>query len=391
MNSVVALVKCETYDEEAVARAIEEGINLLGGIEAFVKPGERILLKPNVLVGAKPDKGVNTHPSVFKSVGRKFQGAGAQVCCGDSPAVGKPVRNMKKCQLKQAAEELGIEIVDFEEGKEVIHTEAVFNKHFVIANGVLESDGVVSLSKLKTHGLVRVTGAIKNQFGCIPGLLKSEFHLRLPDPYDFSMMLVDLTSYIKPRLYIMDAIVAMEDNGPMNGNPIKLGVLLFSTDPVALDAIACKIIDMNPAHVPTLAAGERAGLGTFVYENIEIVGEPVETFTNKEFKAERSRPDRTQGPFLRRRLKNRVAQRPVMDKSKCSRCGTCVDICPVDPKAINWSNGDKSKPPKYHYGKCLRCFCCQEICPEGAITAKYPLMGKAYLKLDKVARFVFFP
>jgi uncharacterized protein (DUF362 family) len=132
---------------------------------------------------------------------------------------------------------------------------------------------MVNLPKLKTHPLVRFTGAVKNQFGCIPGLLKSQYHVKLPDPYDFANMLVDLNTLVKPRLCVMDGIMAMEGNGPKSGRPQKMSVLLFSSDPIAIDATACRIIDLDPDVVPTSRPGEKSGLGAYHSENIEIVGE----------------------------------------------------------------------------------------------------------------------
>lgn len=178
--------------------------------------------------------------------------AGANVYYGDSSAFGKCEPNMKRAMLKAAGDELGFSLADFDSEKGVSHKEALLVKSFVIANGILQSDGIVSLPKLKTHHLVRFTGAVKNQFGCVPGLLKSKFHVKLPDPHDFATMLVDLNTLVKPRLYVMDGIMAMEGNGPRSGKPKKMGVLLFSSDPVAIDATACRIIDLTRRSYPHL-------------------------------------------------------------------------------------------------------------------------------------------
>lgn len=278
--------------------------------------------------------------------------------------------------MKPVADELGIKLVDFDKGMAVVHREALLNKRFVLANGVLESDGLISLPKLKTHGLIRFTGAIKNQFGCVPGFLKSQFHVKMPDPYEFATMLVDLTALIRPRLYIMDGIMAMEGNGPRSGKPRKLGVLLFSSDPVALDAVACKIIDLDPAFVPTSEPGERAGLGTYHYENIEVVGENVESFVDRDFDVVRKPPVVMPKGALRTFLKNQLCPRPAIDKAICTNCGICVEVCPVRPKAVNWHRGDESEPPTFKYDRCIRCYCCQELCSEGAVTIQDTRLGK---------------
>lgn len=377
-KSTVALVKCDTYDDEHVRQAVEEGLDLLGGISRFIKPGERIVVKPNVLIGTNPQKCVTTHPSLFKAVGRLLQKADVSVYYGDSSSFGKCEWNMKRADLKPVADELGMKLADFDNGKAVSHKEALLNKRFVIANGVLDSDGLISLPKLKAHQLTRFTGAIKNQFGCVPGILKGEYHVKLADPYDFATMLVDLNTLIRPRLYIMDGIIAMEGNGPRSGNPKKLGVLLFSSDPVALDSVACKIIDLEPELVPTSEPGERAGLGTYHYENIDIIGEEVESLVDKDFEVIRKPPVAASSGRLRTFIKNRICPRPTIDKTICTNCGTCVEMCPINSKAVNWHTGDESRQPTFKYGRCIRCYCCQETCPEGAIAEQNTLLGKIF-------------
>jgi uncharacterized protein (DUF362 family)/Pyruvate/2-oxoacid:ferredoxin oxidoreductase delta subunit len=375
-KSKVALIKCDSYNDEQVYEAVQTGVNLLGGISSFIREGERILIKPNVLAGTNPEKCVSTHPSVFRAVGIMLKKANAILSYGDSSGFGKCEANMRRAKLKQVADELEITLADFDKGRVVTHSSALLNKRFVLANGALESDGLVSVSKLKTHELTRFTGAIKNQFGCVPGLRKSQFHVKIADPYKFATMLVDLNALIKPRLHIMDGIMAMEGNGPRSGKPKKLGVLLFSSDPVALDAVACKIIDLNPEHVPTSKPGEISGLGTYRYENIEIVGADVESLIDKSFKVVRKPPIAVSSGRIMTFIKNQICPRPTINRTICTNCGTCVTHCPVNPKAVNWHTGDKASPPTYEYARCIRCFCCQELCPDGAISIRETTLSR---------------
>lgn len=379
-KSRVALVACDTYDDGLVYQAIKSGLELIGGISRLVKPGEKILIKPNVLFGVNPDRCVCTHLSVFRAAGEILREAGASLTYGDSPGFGGSRANMKMGGFKRVADELGLAMADFRRSKAVTHKEALLNKRFVIASGVLAAEGVVSLPKLKTHGLTRLTGAVKNQFGCIPGLSKSSYHARLPDPFDFGTMLVDLNTLIKPRLYIMDAVMAMEGNGPRSGNPRKLGVLLLSQDPVALDAVACRIIDLNPAFVPTSEPGERSGLGTYHFENIEVVGDSIDNFICRDFDVVRKPPAHVAGGRWTTFVKNRTSSRPVIHDGRCTRCGRCIRHCPVTPKAVDWHDGNMLRPPVHNYNLCIRCFCCQEVCPEGAISVREPLLGKIFLR-----------
>jgi len=377
----VIIIRCDTYEDDQVLTAIQKGVDMLGGISLFAKPGERIVLKPNILIGTDPDKHVTTHPAVFRAVGKLLKDTGANVLYGDSPSFGKAEPNLRKSGIKQVADELGFGVADFNSGRSVSHKDALLVKKFVVANGVLDSDGLVSLPKFKTHGLVRFTGAVKNQFGCIPGLMKSQYHVKLPDPYDFATMLVDLNTLIRPRLYIMDGIVAMEGNGPRSGKLKRLNVLLLSSDPIALDATACRIAHLDPGIVPTSRPGEKAGLGTYHDENIELMGEPLESFVDKSFQVNRTPPMSGSGGRLRVFLKNRITQRPVIDKAKCTCCGTCITLCSVQPKAVDWYKGDESRPPRYDYNRCIRCYCCQETCPEGAIYLSTPLLGRIYSRI----------
>lgn len=379
-KSEVALIRCESYDEAAVSAAIAKGVGLLGGISKFVRPGEKITMKPNVLIGSSPEKSMTTHPAVFKAVGLLLQGGGAKVFYGDSPSIGGCYFNLRLAGLKQIGDEFSFVMADFDRGQEIIHKTALLNKKFVIANGVLESDGLISLPKLKTHGLTRFTGAIKNQFGCIPGILKGQFHVKMADPYDFATMLVDLNTYIRPRLFIMDGISAMEGNGPRNGTPRQMNVLLFSSDPVALDAVACRIIDLDPEFVPTSRPGEKSGLGTYHYENIDLLGDNIESFVAKDFDVVRTPPERAASGRMRTFLKNRATPRPVIDMTKCTGCGTCIKMCPVGPTALDWALSEGGKRPRHNYDKCIRCYCCQETCPEGAITIQTPLLSKVVFR-----------
>ncbi|MCK5827461.1 DUF362 domain-containing protein, partial [Candidatus Bipolaricaulota bacterium] len=178
--STVAIVRCGSYEQADVQEAVTRGLNLLGGAEAFVKPGETILLKPNLLTGRSPDRVVTTHPSVFRAVALALQSAGAILTYGDSPGFGKPQAAAQKAGLFDIARELDIPLADFTHGDVVSFPEGRQNKQFTIARGALSADGIVSLPKMKAHGLTRMTGAIKNQFGCVPGPLKAEFHARLP-------------------------------------------------------------------------------------------------------------------------------------------------------------------------------------------------------------------
>lgn len=375
--SKVVVVRCEDYNQENVRQAVTKGIGLLGGVSGLTSPGEKILLKPNLLVGDKPSRGTNTHPTLLQVVGEVFKEGGAKLFYGDSPGIGKPERAAKRVGYTRVAEVLDMQWADFQTGVTVSFPEGLLAKQLYLAAGALEADGIISICKMKTHGFTRITGAVKNQFGCIPGFRKSEYHVKMPDVYDFSKVCVDINRYLKPRLYIMDAIAAMEGNGPRNGELVNMKVLLFSTDPVALDAVCCQLIDLDPEFVPTAKIGREGMLGTYKSAEIEIVGDDIEELINKNFQVVRRPPEQlTNSRYFPKFLKNWISPRPVINDQRCVNCGQCVLQCPVNPKAVNWPQGDKNHHPVYNYKRCIRCYCCQEICPEKAITIKVPLLGR---------------
>jgi len=367
----VAVVWCDSYDPAVVDAAVLRGLDLLGGAARFVRSGERILLKPNLLVASAPEKAVTTHPTVFSAVARALAAEGAALSWGDSPGFGSTTGVGSRAGITGEAARLGIRTAEFGTGREVSFPDGELIKRFTIAEGVLDSDGLVSLPKLKTHALTRMTGAVKNQFGCIPGMLKGEFHARMPDVERFSQMLVDLNRLLAPRLVVMDAVIAMEGNGPRGGDPRQVGVLLISDDPVAVDAIGCRIMALDPALVGTCVWGERLGLGSM--SEIEVLGDDVPVI--EDFVVNRS-PGSTTGKLGSSLGKRLLAPRPYIVPERCTRCGTCVAVCPVAPKAVDFPAGERTRVPEHDYERCIRCYCCQEMCPERAIEVTTSLLGR---------------
>jgi Pyruvate/2-oxoacid:ferredoxin oxidoreductase delta subunit len=194
-------------------------------------------------------------------------------------------------------------------------------------------------------------------------------------------MLVDLNSFIKPRLYIMDGIMAMEGNGPMGGDPRKMNILLFSADPVALDATVCRIINVNPEFSLTVTMGKEAGQGTYLEQEIEILGDPIASFKNPEFNINREPLSKIRtGGRVARFINDLIIPKPIINENNCLKCGICVKMCPVDPKALDWHDGNHKNTPTYKYERCIRCYCCQEVCLEKAIQLKAPLLRRIFGK-----------
>ena len=380
-KSRVVIMGCESYDNELVYEKLKAAVDLLGGIGRFVNEQERILLKPNLLRGKNPDAGITTHPAVFEAMIRLLLEADcSRLAYGDSPGFGAPAGAAKESGLANIAANYEIPLKEFSSGQQIDFLLGIGTKKFDIAQGVLESDAIISLAKMKTHGLTRITGAIKNQFGCVYGLNKGMSHAHYPNNKSFSKMLVDLNRYLIPklRLFVMDGIVAMEGNGPASGKPVPMKVLLVSDDPVALDATFARLINLDPSFVPTITYGQEMELGYWSEENIEILGEPLEKFINSDFEVVRIPVHESEPSTLSflKPVQDFIIQKPVVDKEKCIGCGICEESCPVDKKAIRIVKRKRRKYPLYFYNRCIRCYCCQEMCPVGAISVKTPLLGK---------------
>jgi uncharacterized protein (DUF362 family)/Pyruvate/2-oxoacid:ferredoxin oxidoreductase delta subunit len=372
--SSVALVYCDSYAYKQVYEAVSKGIDLLGGIDQFALAHERILLKPNLLTGANPERCITTHPLVFKAVGQIFSSTGAKVVFGDNPGVVSVFSAAKKSGFSRVAKELGIDFGDFHTYVSTHHIEHGIKTEFQIAKAVFDCNGVISIPKFKSHSFTRITGCVKNQFGCLPFLQKRIFHARLPDSKEFAKMLLRLNQSINPRLYIMDAIWAMEGDGPSAGTPKQLNVLGFSTDPIALDAVMCRIISLDPYCVPTLLNGYKFGYGEIEQSKIQILGNNIEEFQIDDFEINRSNTETLCENGLSGKIILQFSKRPVIIRDKCVNCGNCSLACPTDPKAIQFKHGGVKETPTISYNNCIRCYCCQEVCLVGAIALKIKLL-----------------
>jgi uncharacterized protein (DUF362 family)/Pyruvate/2-oxoacid:ferredoxin oxidoreductase delta subunit len=375
----VAVIPCKGYEQKMVYDAIEKGIALLGGWDSFVKSDEKLLIKPNLLNRADPEKAVTTHPAVFEAVIQNLIDKGFnQLSYGDSPGhPGSAEKTAEVCGLKEIADRLKIPLADFTRSRTVDFVRGRTSRKFEICQGVLDSDGIISICKMKTHQLERITGGVKNMFGCVYGMNKGASHAKYPDAESFAQMLIDLNHLLKARIHIMDGIVAMEGNGPSSGTPVKMNVILISNDPVAMDATFCRLVDLDPSTIPTVFYGAIFGLGRWKENDIEILGvDHLKDYCNPHFDVSREKSSRGKWAYLDK-LKV-LARKPVILKNKCIRCGACVAACPLEEKAVFFPKGEmeavqtagKKEAPVYDYKKCIRCFCCQEMCPEKAIIVK---------------------
>jgi len=368
MKSQVSIVRCPDYSRQEVERAVKSSFDLLGGINKFIRKDCRVLIKPNLLSAAAAEKGVTTHPEVVRAVVKMAQDAGGKVIIGDGPSVWMGVAAdleevFKKTGMREIADEMKIKLVDFNNPR--------WHGSFPLTRHLDTVDTLISLPKFKTHNLTILTGAIKNLFGLVPGTYKTELHKRYLQAGDFCRMLVDIYKETPPALSIVDAVVAMEGEGPGSSGSLRhLGLILASRDAVALDSVLALLMGLKPEQILTTKEAARRKLGESDVRSIEIIGEDLKSLKIKPFiLPATSALMKVAQPFLDI-AKNFIKFCPQVNKKKCNLCGGCLTVCPAAAISI------KFEAILIDYKKCFSCFCCQEACPQGAIRIKKSLLSK---------------
>ena len=372
----VIVKHCDSYDEKLVNTKISQLFAELGGIESYVRPGQNVLLKVNLLMEKPAEAMVTTHPLVVKAVAKLVRDAGANPIIGDSP--GGPFskilleRAYQRSGLKEVAEELGVEL-NYDIEQEKVAFDGKLNKSFVLGKFVSRADLIINIAKMKTHGLTMMTGAVKNLFGTIPGLLKAEYHLKMPQVADFAEMLVELALCVNPVLNIVDGIWGMEGEGPSAGRIRQFSYLLAGRSPFAVDTALAYFLGIDPANrAPVINAAGKRGLSSSLDE-IEFVGDELIPPGDVEIpdSIEKSNLiDRRLPKAITRIMELLLKPRPAFLPEKCTGCRICYQSCP--PQAIRMNN----HKAEVVLDECIRCFCCQELCKYQAVKIKRPLLGK---------------
>lgn len=372
----VAVVACQNYDETTVKQAFDELEPLLGNL-AWVTKGMKIAIKANLVTFMKPEKAGTTHPSLLVELVKRLLAKGAEVVVGDSPGgpynainlnsvyAATGMKDVEACGAK-LNNSYEVEIAQFPEG--------VSLKEIPYTAYLKEADAIINFCKLKSHGMMGMSAAVKNLFGIIPGTRKPEFHFRFPEYSDFANMIVDLNEFLKPKvkLCIVDAVVAMEGNGPTSGTPKPVGLLLASQNPYFLDDICAKLIGLERENVPTLEAAFQRGLLPKTVSDI-VCNQPIEPLLVTDFdtrKVHKSLEFKDKSQWLGKALKCFLQSKPNVTKKECVGCGKCAEVCPA--KAITI----EQKVAKIDRKKCITCFCCQEFCPTGAMKVKRTQISK---------------
>ena len=365
MDSKVSIARAKAYNQDEIFLAVRKAVDLLGGISDYVKKGERILLKPNVLSAKPPESGVDTHPEVLRAVARLVKEAGAEVLVGDSPGgfyFKESDSTYETAGIKRVCEEEGLRLVAFDKADNV--------NGIPLAYVVKEVDGIISLPKMKTHDLTTITGAVKNSYGLAVGLYKAQCHLKAPRPREFAEYIVNVFECAVPRLVVMDGVVAMEGSGPAAGELREAGLILASNDCVACDAVFAALIGLAPLDIETTEEAYKRKSGEADLSRIKVLGMDLREAKLHNFKLpETSVLIRIPKPIVRL-LAGRIKFWPKIDDAICEKCQICAKSCPAGCITV------EEKGSTIDYKKCVTCFCCLELCPYKAISIKRSLLAR---------------
>jgi len=369
MNAKVSVVKCAGYEPAIVERAIRDAVNLLGGITNFIKPGSRVLVKPNLLMAKGPGCAITTHPEVVRAVIHILKEINCKIIVGDGPSVwGRYVENVEQVYdltgIRKVCQDEEVQLVTFDKRR--------MRAKFPLTSWLDECDHLISLAKFKTHEITLLTGAIKNLFGLVSGTYKTELHKNYFEPAEFAKILVDIYQEAKPALTIIDGILAMEGDGPATSGKVRqLGLLLGGADCVALDTLMAKIMGITNQEVLSTKEAAARGLGENQLSRIKIEGEDIARLNVRPFILPQAQAKIGKLPQpVKKILKSLIRYYPYCLNPKCVRCGHCEKVCPRQCIAL------KNNRILFDYKKCIACFCCQESCPEAAIGVKKSILAK---------------
>ena len=363
----VILRRCEEYQLEYIQQLLHEAIAELGGIPAL-RPGAKVLVKPNLLMKRDPEQHTTTHPAVVEAVVRELQAMGCVVTIADSPGglfTEGILRGLYAVTgMEEVAKRTGAALNYSTESADVELTHPYQTHMLTVMRCAAESDCIVSIGKIKTHGLTAYTGVVKNLFGLVPGTLKVDCHARYPEIGEFCKAVLDIERWAKPCLSVLDGVWGMEGKGPSGGSPRKLGALVISDDAHACDVVGSALIGFEPEEVATL----KCVMDLDTLPVPLVVGESVESLAQR---FERAPAEAAAKGILTNPVFARlVRSKPIVHKKKCVGCGICLRSCPG--KAIELVGGK----PKFDYEKCIRCYCCQELCPQTAVDVWQPFFMK---------------
>ncbi len=383
-NPEVLIQKIPEYREPEIRAFLEAAFALIPP-DKKIRSGDKVLVKPNFLSAKPAESAVTTHPLVILETCKLLLDLGARVTIGDSPSRGSAQMACGKIGVLDPAKKLGIEIVNFAKPATVEVKDPIRYRKLELAQEALGFERVINLAKFKTHDLFLLTLAVKNMFGCVVGKRKPLYHLEAEHNLkSFAELMLEIYRYFSPVLSVIDAVVAMEGNGPNNGDPRKLGAMLASTDAVALDRVAGELVNFPFDYNLMASLGTERGVGQGNLDRIKISGADLAGLRVKDFKLSHSGPPASGKitPVAKWIIGDWATWKPVFDHNQCTRCGACIEICPAKVLSFAPEPNPSSKYKQRVEIKrkhCIHCFCCQEVCPEGAIKSERSWLARKLL------------
>lgn len=379
----VSLLKAESYQTGLTAK-LEQLVQPLGGWAAFCRPGDRVLLKPNLVMAKPPESAALTDPNLILAVVRLLKDYGCKVALGDSPGLGSTEGVIRKLGIEAELQKLQVRLVEFTTrvSYESFVNSQNFDRRFKnleLAGELLDYDRVINLAKLKSHGQMGITLTTKNLFGCVVGHNKGRWHFAAgKDLTSFARLLLEIALTVNPALHILDGIIGMDGNGPSSGRPRRLGLLLAGTNSLAIDRVVVELIQRRPEQFPLFNAARELNWPGLKLEEITICGAKLEECLITDFEIPSLVHTRIfVNDTVSRMLECLLKQRLVLNKQACIRCRKCEQVCPA--QAITYCNQIRIDD-----AKCIKCCCCQELCPVGALAVSEPWPVKIMRKLKKM-------
>ncbi|MDR3605385.1 MAG: DUF362 domain-containing protein [Syntrophaceae bacterium] len=381
MEPLVSVGKAQDYDVARLKENIYKRIEDIGGFGAIVGRSDKVLIKPNLLMSAAPEKAVVTHPAFVEAVASLIIDHGAGVFIGDSPPLGNLNKVLAKSGYDDFMRKMNIQSCPFTRKRSLDCCDGRVFRRLELAEEIFEFDKIINLPKLKTHTQMGLTIAVKNLFGTVVGTDKASWHLRAGKNIDhFATVLVQILELVRPAVSIVDGILGMEGNGPNNGAPRFIGLVAAGVDAVALDAVLASLVNFPPNMMRTCVIGQELGLGVSDLSRITTVGDELDEFPITDFRQAKSVTMAWNLSYwnpLRRFLEKYMITRPMIDHTLCKKCGICMTHCP--PSAISEKNGTFKIDRK----KCISCFCCQELCENDAVRVLEPVMGRVLSRISR--------
>jgi uncharacterized protein (DUF362 family) len=383
-KALVSAVRVDRYDPAQLRKGLLRGLELLGDLGNFLRPRTKVFVKFNHLSPASaPEEAINTHPLFTREVLLFLKDFDLDISAGDD-VQGEREESFLLSGYRDACAGLGVRLLNLkEEGFREAVCRGGSKDGMLISAAVLDADVIINLPKLKTHALTLFTGAVKNMYGVIPCGMRLRYHNEFSLNADFSRLLVDIYSCVTPRLTIMDAITAMEGQGPSAGTPRHAGLILAGRDGVAVDAVAARIVNIEEGAVLTTRFAAERGLGAGRLTDIGLVGENLEDIRVRGFKL----PARTTmllgrkvPSFIYKSVQNQLLLIPKIREEKCTACGECGAICPVEAIRI------ESGAARIDAGRCINCLCCNEVCRFKAVRLARKPAGRMILAVGRLLK-----